>query len=127
MDTILVFIISLLCGVLSAMGIGGGALLLIYMTIIAGVPQVTAQYINLIYFIPTAVIALIWHIRRKNVDIRAGIISTLFGIGGVFLGAYLAMGVDERLLRRFFGVLLLYIGITQLIKKSPGKDPEKEK
>ena len=116
-DVIFTIIISLLCGIVSAMGIGGGAILLIYMTLIASVPQLTAQYINLIYFVPTAAMALIWHIRAGNVNIKYGVIATAFGIGGVFLGAYIALAVDEMILRRFFGVFLLYIGVTQIIKK----------
>lgn len=117
MGIILTIIISLLCGVVSAMGIGGGAVLLIYMTLVASVPQLTAQYINLLYFVPTAAVALIWHIRSGNVDMKAGITAAAFGICGVFLGAYIAMAIDEVMLKRFFGILLLYIGVTQLIKK----------
>jgi uncharacterized membrane protein YfcA len=56
------FIIALLAGlatgILSAFGIGGGTLLLLWMTLFAGVEQHTAQGINLLYFLPTAAIAL---------------------------------------------------------------------
>lgn len=51
------------CGVLSAWGIGGGTLLLLVMTLVFGVDQTAAQGINLLYFLPTAAMGLIWHRR----------------------------------------------------------------
>lgn len=51
-------------GILSAWGIGGGTLLLLVMSLFLGVDQITAQGINLLYFLPTAAMALVQH--RKN-------------------------------------------------------------
>ena len=55
-------------GVLSGFGVGGGTLLLIYMTAFAGVEQHLAQGINLLYFLPTAATALPAHIKNGYVD-----------------------------------------------------------
>ena len=49
------------CGVLSAWGVGGGTLLLLVMTLFFGVDQAAAQGVNLLYFLPTAAMGLIWH------------------------------------------------------------------
>ena len=56
---------GLVCGVLSGLGIGGGTLLMVWMTAICGLEQRTAQGINLLYFLPTAVCALIFHIKNR--------------------------------------------------------------
>ena len=48
------------CGVLSAWGVGGGTLLLLVMTLFFGVDQAAAQGVNLLYFLPTAAMGLIW-------------------------------------------------------------------
>lgn len=53
---------------LSGFGIGGGTLLLIYMTAFAGVPQNLAQGVNLLYFLPTAATALPAHIKNGYID-----------------------------------------------------------
>ena len=53
-----------LMGILSAWGIGGGTLLLLVMTLFLGVDQITAQGVNLLYFLPTAAMAVAQH--RKN-------------------------------------------------------------
>ena len=55
-------------GVLSGFGVGGGTLLLIYMTAFAGVDQHLAQGINLLYFLPTAATALPAHFKNGFVD-----------------------------------------------------------
>ena len=56
------------CGVLSAWGIGGGTLLLLVMTLVFGVDQTAAQGINLLYFLPTAAMGLIWHRQNGLLD-----------------------------------------------------------
>ena len=56
------------CGVLSAWGIGGGTLLLLVMTLAFGVDQAAAQGINLLYFLPTAAMGLIWHRQNGLLD-----------------------------------------------------------
>ena len=56
------------CGVLSAWGVGGGTLLLLVMTLFFGVDQAAAQGINLLYFLPTAAMGLIWHRQNGLLD-----------------------------------------------------------
>ena len=60
------------CGVLSAWGIGGGTLLLLVMTLVFGVDQTAAQGINLLYFLPTAAMGLIWHRQNGLLDKALG-------------------------------------------------------
>ena len=55
-------------GVLSGFGVGGGTLLLIYMTAFAGVPQNLAQGVNLLYFLPTAATALPAHVKNGYIE-----------------------------------------------------------
>lgn len=62
------FFAGLITGVLSGFGVGGGTLLLIYMTTFAGVPQTLAQGINLLYFLPTAVMALPAHVKNGFIE-----------------------------------------------------------
>jgi uncharacterized membrane protein YfcA len=62
-------------GVLSGMGIGGGTLLVIYMVNIANIPQLEAQGINLVYFLPVAALSLVSHIKNRLVEWRAFIFA----------------------------------------------------
>ena len=108
-------------GILSGFGVGGGTLLLIYMTTLAGLPQTTAQGINLIYFLPTAATALPAHIKNGYVHKRTLCPAILAGLAGTALAAWIATGLEVDLLHRLFGAFLLYVGVRELFSR-----PEKE-
>ena len=104
-------------GVLSGFGIGGGTLLLIYMTAFAGVEQHLAQGINLLYFLPTAATALPAHFKNGFVDKKTALPAILAGLAGTAIAAWVAIGLDVEWLRRFFGAFLIYIGVKELFRK----------
>lgn len=66
-------------GVLSGFGIGGGTLLLIYLTAFAGLEQTLAQGINLLYFLPAAATALPSHFKNGYIDKKAAIPAIIAG------------------------------------------------
>lgn len=108
-------------GILSGFGVGGGTLLLIYMTAFAGVAQTQAQGINLLYFLPTAATALPAHFKNGYVDKKAALPAILTGLAASGAAAWAATGLDVALLRRCFGAFLLYIGVRELLRKNPSK------
>ncbi|MDD3692660.1 MAG: sulfite exporter TauE/SafE family protein [Oscillospiraceae bacterium] len=118
MKWILNFIIGLVTGILSGFGIGGGSLLILYLTCIENVPQYTAAGINLIYFIFCAPAALISHFKNRLIDKKAAIVCTAAGIPFSILASFAAAAIDVGILRRIFGVFLLYIGIKELFYKN---------
>ena len=105
-------------GVLSGFGVGGGTLLLLYMTHLAGVEQHLAQAINLVYFLPTAACALPAHVKNGYLDRPTLLPAISAGLVGTALGAWAATALDVALLRRGFGAYLIYIGIRELFRKS---------
>ncbi len=126
---ILAFFVGLLTGIISGFGIGGGSLLILYLTSFAGINQYVAGGINLLYFLCCAPAALISHIRNHLVEKRAVILCTLAGILTSLGAAWLASVIHVDLLRRIFGVLLLYIGVQELFCKKPKeekKDAQKD-
>ena len=104
-------------GVLSGFGIGGGTLLLIYMTAFAGLEQHLAQGINLLYFLPTAATALPSHFKNGFVDKRTALPAILSGLVCTGAAAWAATGLDVQLLHKLFGLFLRYIGFTELFRK----------
>jgi uncharacterized membrane protein YfcA len=109
-------IIGFLSGIISGMGIGGGAILIPALIFFQGVGQQMAQGINLTYFLPTAIFALIVHIRNKRVRIKTALCLAAFGVVGAFLGARIATAVDGELLRRLFGGFLAFVGFYEIWK-----------
>lgn len=108
---------GLLTGVLSGFGIGGGSLLLLYLTLFAGVSQYTAGGINLLYFLACAPAALIAHIRNRLVDGKAVRWCAAAGVLTSVAAALLAARMDTDGLRRLFGVFLLYVGAKELFSR----------
>lgn len=106
-------------GVLSGFGVGGGSLLLIYLTSFAGLPQDQAQGVNLLYFLPTAGAALPAHFKNGYVDKAALLPAILTGLAATALAAWAATALDTGVLRRCFGAFLLLIGLRELFRREP--------
>lgn len=108
-------------GVLSGFGVGGGTLLLVYMTAFAGLDQHLAQGINLVYFLPAGLLALPSHVR--NGYLGKPILLPAIGAGLVCaaLGAWAAFGMEVALLRRLFGAFLVAVGLWELLGNGEGQ------
>lgn len=114
---ILVILIAVASGIISGMGIGGGTILIPALIFIEGLNQHQAQGVNLIYFVPTAVIALITHAKNKNIEKQIVLPIVLTGLLGAAAGALIAVKMDAGLLKKLFGGFLLIMGLTEIFKK----------
>ncbi len=117
MSFFIALLAGLATGVLSGFGVGGGTLLLIYMTSFAHVEQNMAQGINLLYFLPTAASALFYHKKNGYLKKEAARPAILWGLAGTALAAWLATALDVAVLRKCFGVFLLFVGFHELFRK----------
>lgn len=116
------FIIGLTAGIISGMGIGGGTILIPALDIFFNIEQQIAQSINLIYFIPTAICAVIIHIKNKNIEKKFFWKIIFTAIAGSFLGSLIAIKIKATVLKRIFGLFLLVIGIIELFSKDGKKN-----
>jgi uncharacterized membrane protein YfcA len=113
--------IGLLSGIISGMGIGGGTILIPALSVFLSVSQKTAQGVNLLYFIPTAAIALFVHIKNKSVNFKIAFTIILWGIAGAVGGSLLALKLHTDLLKKLFGAFLFAMGIYEICKKDKQK------
>ncbi len=127
-DWILPFFCGLGASVVSAWGVGGGTLLLLVMTLFLGVDQRTAQGINLLFFLPTAVSALACHWKNGYLDKPSLKAAIPPAVTAAALGAWAATAVDVELLRKPFGIYLLFSGISLVLpgKKRSGKKADSQ-
>ena len=116
-DWIIAALAGAATGVLSGFGVGGGSLLLIYMTSFAGVPQTLAQGVNLLYFLPTAATALPAHLKNGYVEKGALLPAIAAGLACSALTAWAATALDVEVLRKCFGGFLILIGLRELFRK----------
>ena len=114
MSALLAGVAGLVCGVFSGLGIGGGTLLMVWMTAVMGMEQRMAQGINLLYFLPTAVCALIFHIKNRLIRWRVVIPVAITGCLTAAGAAFLATAIDATLLRKLFGGFLLLVGLNEM-------------
>ena len=111
---ILSLLAGLVCGILSGFGIGGGSLLMLYLIFVAGLSPIEARTLNLLYFLPTALASLLLHAKNRFVSWKIVLPAALSGCLTGGLLAWCSAGTDSPLLRRAFGLLLLFAGTAEL-------------
>lgn len=109
---------ALIAGIFSAMGMGGGGIMIIYFSLFTGISQLNAQGINVIFFIPIALIAVIVYHFKGLIEWKIVLPFALFGIISSLLGSYIASVIDGNILSKIFGALLLVMGTRQLFSRS---------
>lgn len=107
---------GLISGIISGMGIGGGTVLIPALTMFLNINQHTAQGVNLLFFIPTAIIALIVHKKNGNLDIKTAVPLMLWGLIGALGGSFLAIRIKPEILKRLFGGFLFFMGGYEIYK-----------
>lgn len=115
MRIFLLVLAGVLGGVIGGMGMGGGTLLIPILTIFLGVEQHTAQWINLVTFIPMSIVALIIHIKNKLVDKKPILIVLLPALAAAAGASFLAVNAAAELLGRLFGGFLILLGIVSIV------------
>ncbi len=121
-------IIGIVSGIVSGTGMGGGTILIFLLTFLLGVEQHIAQATNLIFFIPTAIVAIVVNFKNKNIDTKLALLISVFGILGAILGANISIHIDVQILKKCFGAFLAVITLNEIysIFKLYGKKNKKE-
>ena len=121
MSIAILLIAGFLSGFIGALGLGGGGVLVIFLTAFLGLSQLKSQGINLLFFIPVGLFALIWHIKKKLVKWRLALPAIGAGLLGAAGGSYLAMLFGNGVTGKIFGSLLLVLGIHEIFRHAPPK------
>ena len=115
MNIIYLVLAGVVSGIIGGMGMGGGTLLIPILTIFLSFNQKNAQAINLLVFIPMAIVAIIIHIKNKLVDFKVGIPIICTGVLFSIAGSSVADMIGNKILQKIFGVFLLGVGVNQAI------------
>lgn len=106
----------------ASLGLGGGFVLLLYLTLLQNMPQREAQLINLLFFIPIALVSLILHIKHKLVVLPLLAPTLIGGVGGVLLGWLLSSFISGDILQKLFAGMVLICGIKTLFSSGKNKN-----
>lgn len=108
--TVIDYVAGMLIAVLAGMGVGGGGLLVLYLTFIKNMPQLDAQGLNLAFFVSASLSSLIYHIRKREMNFKLTLLLGLFGLPGAYLGFKTAAAAAPETVRCVFGWLLIVSG-----------------
>ncbi len=111
-------IVGTVLGFLAGLGIGGGSLLILWLTMVLHVDPTTARGINLLFFIPSAVVACILRIKKGNLKIKPLLPAILAGCVAAAAFSWISTVLDVEILKKLFGIVLIAAGARELFKKT---------
>lgn len=125
---------GIISGTVSGTGMGGGTILILILSVFMGINQHTAQGVNLVYFIPTSISAIIACIKEKLIDWKVGIPIATAGVVGAIIGAKISSNLEVTKLKKYFGLFLGVIALYEIynifklyiLKRNPNNIKEKE-
>lgn len=112
------FLAGLFSGLIGSMGMGGGAVLMIYLSVFSDTAQTKSGGINLIFFIPIAIFSVVIYLFKKQIKIKPVLLTVSTGVVGAVLGVLAAQKIGDNFLSKIFGGFLLVLGITELLSKN---------
>ena len=124
---IVALLAGLFSGSLGAMALGGGAVLIIYLTLFTETEQLTAQGINLLFFIPTALLAVIIYSIKRKIKWKLTVKIAVWGLIGAALGLSLTSLLGGEITSKIFGGLLILMGVSEIFKRDTKTVAEKKK
>ena len=107
-------VISTVLGFLAGIGVGGGSLLIIWLTLALNMPHSTARTMNLLFFIPSAIIASLFRWRQGSLDLCKLLPGILAGCASAAIFSLISKVIDLELIKKLFGILLLFTGFREL-------------
>lgn len=126
MSMILNGLASFLSAAVGALGLGGGGVLVLYLTMKLNLEQTASQGINLLFFIPCAVISVIINSKNKRIEWKTLLPIILGGVIGALAGVILTGFFKPSILKKIFAVFLLIIGCKELFGKTKKSELQKK-
>ncbi len=107
-------LIGTVFGFLAGLGVGGGSLLMLWLTLVVQMTYFQARTVNLLFFIPTALICSGFRLKQGSLKLRKIWPAILAGILSSAAMSLISKGIDTSLLKKAFGILLLLTGIREV-------------
>ena len=112
----IVILFGLIAGIIAGLGMGGGTILILLLSVFLGQDQHVAQATNLIFFIPTSIAAIYTNLKYKNVNLKLALTVSSFGVLGAIIGATISSAINSAILKKFFAVFILIIAIYEIYR-----------
>lgn len=106
--------VAVVLGFLAGLGVGGGSLLILWLTVITGMEYPQARVINLLFFLPSALIATLFHHKQGRLKIKKVLPAIVLGCASAALFSFIGSRINTEFLKKCFGGLLLLTGLREL-------------
>ncbi len=117
MNFLVIAVVSFITGIFASLGLGGGMVLIIYLTVFAQMPQLSAQGINLIFFIPIALLSLYYHNKNHLIEWKKIVPILITGTIFVIVFSIIANKTDNEILQKLFGGFVIIAGLKEMFSK----------
>lgn len=117
MVSIITLPVAVILGFLAGLGVGGGSILILWLTMALGMEYPQARIINLLFFLPSALIATLFRHKQGTVKIKKILPAILCGCVAAALFSYIGQHINTALIKKLFGGLLLFTGVRELFYK----------
>lgn len=114
---VVAFLVSILLGALAGIGVGGGSLLILWLTLALDMPHEQARILNLLFFLPAAIITSFFRWKQGKLEIKKILPGIIVGAAAAFCFSIVASQIDMTLLKKLFGILLMLTGTKELFYK----------
>lgn len=109
-------IFGIISGIVTGLGMGGGTILILLLSLFMNLEQHVAQATNLVFFVPTSIAAIIINLKQKNINKKVVILVSTFGIIGAIIGSIISENINSNSLRKYFAIFILLIAIYEIYK-----------
>ena len=110
----LAVIAGIILGFLAGIGVGGGSLLILWLTLVMKADPSIARTINLMFFVTAAGSVSFIRLRNKTIQWKQILPAILAGSMAAAVFSVIGRSIDQHVIRKLFGILLLFTGIREL-------------
>ena len=105
---------GMIAGTITGLGMGGGTILILLLTLFYGLEQHIAQATNLIFFVPTSLAAIWMNLKQNNVDRKLAKNIVIFCVIGAVIGSIIAEKLEDQTLKKCFDVFIFLIALHEM-------------
>lgn len=113
-EWIIPVLIATLLGFLAGMGVGGGSLLLLWLTQVVKMEQLQAKILNLLFFLPAAIVATIFRRKQKVAVPDVTLPGLAAGCAAAAAFSLLSRNLNIELMKKLLGGLLILTGLREI-------------
>ena len=120
-DVLIIFLVSIVAGFVGALfGLGGGVLIIPFLTLVEGVPVPLAVGASIVSVVATSSASAATYVQDHLTNLRLGMFLEIGTVAGAITGAFVSVFLPASALFILFGIILLYA--TMVMIRARGVD-----